>query len=177
MRPSPNPRIDPGDLRRLSQLRLAPNLVKIPLFIALMVVISAVAWVTPWWALRWTCYIALGYLWMSMVTFMHDATHGVLFRNKLLGTAFGIITMIPIFATFVSFREDHLEHHRHSRSPRDPDSFTMGKRGWVDFLLFYSYAVAGALLCPGQVFLDTVIGESGGFGFELIGRSVSERGM
>ena len=32
-------------------------------------------------------------------------------------------------------------------------------------------------ICPGQVFLDTVIGESGGFGFELIGRSVSERGM
>lgn len=140
------PRITPDELKRLRAFRPLPNLTKIPLFVALMVVLIWLAWITPSTALRWSAYVALGYLWMSMVTFMHDATHDVLFENRTLGWAFGIVTMIPIFASFVAFKEDHLEHHRYNRSPRDPDAFTMGKRGPLDFLLFYSYALAGAVL-------------------------------
>ena len=54
--------------------------------------------------------------------------------------------MIPVGVSFVAFRKDHLEHHRHNRSPRDPDAFTMGRRGIADMVLFYAYMVAGALL-------------------------------
>ena len=140
------PRITRHELARLCTLRQAPNLTKIPLFVAMMVALSWLAWSTPSDALRWGAYVALGYLWMSMVTFMHDATHDVLFRHRGLGWAFGIVTMIPIFASFIAFKADHLEHHRYNRSPRDPDAFTMGQRGPLDFLLFYAYAVAGALL-------------------------------
>lgn len=140
------PQIARDDLIRLRAFRTLPNLGKIPLFVGLMVALTWLAWVTPSTLLRWSCYIALGYLWMGMVTFMHDATHDVLFRSRTAGWLFGIVTMIPIFASFVAFKEDHLEHHRYNRSPRDPDAFTMGKRGPLDFLLFYSYAVAGALL-------------------------------
>jgi fatty acid desaturase len=39
-----------------------------------------------------------------------------------------------------------MEHHRYNRSTRDPDAFTMGKRGVLDFAAFYGYIVAGALL-------------------------------
>jgi fatty acid desaturase len=46
----------------------------------------------------------------------------------------------------VGFREDHIEHHRHNRSARDPDAFTMGKRGVADFVLFYAYAAIGGVL-------------------------------
>lgn len=131
---------------RLCTQRSGPNLVKIPLFVSLMLAIGWLAWTTTSSVVLWSAYLALGYLWMSIVTFMHDATHHTLFRRPWLNTAFGIVAMVPIFASFVSFREDHLEHHRHNRSPRDPDAFTMGRRGVMDFVLFYAYMVAGALL-------------------------------
>ena len=111
-----------------------------------MAALSWLAWHTPDEWVRWSAYLALGYLWMSMVTFMHDATHNTLCRNRMLSWTFGIIAMIPIFASFIAFKEDHLEHHRYNRSPRDPDAFTMGQRGFLDFLLFYAYMAIGALL-------------------------------
>ena len=140
------PRISREDLARLRQFRIWPNLIKIPLFVGLMAGLSWLAWHTGSNVVEWSAYVALGYLWMSMVTFMHDATHNSLFRSRGLNWAFGIITMIPIFASFITFKEDHLEHHRFNRSPRDPDAFTMGQRGVLDFLLFYAYLVIGGLL-------------------------------
>ena len=135
-----------SDLDRLRRFRLLPNLTKIPLFIGLMVALSLVAWNAESWPLQWVAYLGIGYLWMGMVTFMHDALHNTLFRSSLLNWAFGILCMLPIFATFVGFREDHIEHHRHNRSPKDPDAFTMGKRGVMDFVLFYAYAAIGGVL-------------------------------
>jgi fatty acid desaturase len=140
------PRIAKCDLDRLRDFRLFPNLTKIPLFIGIMVACAWVAWNTDSQWIRWSAYIALGYMWMGMVTFMHDATHYTLFRSRLLNWAFGILCMLPIFASFVAFREDHIEHHRHNRSPADPDAFTMGKRGPLDFLQFYAYALIGGVL-------------------------------
>jgi len=140
------PRISREDLNRLRTFRIWPNLTKIPLVIALMAALGWFAWTTGSWVVEWAAYIALGYLWMSMVTFMHDATHNSLFRSRALNWVFGIVTMIPIFASFIAFKEDHLQHHRFNRSPRDPDAFTMGKRGVLDFLLFYAYLLIGGVL-------------------------------
>src|SRR3546814_8316410 len=69
-----------------------------PLFIALMAALGWSAWTTGSVALRWLDYAAFGYLWMSIVTIMHDATHDALFTSKGLNLAFGIVMMIPIFA-------------------------------------------------------------------------------
>jgi fatty acid desaturase len=144
-RPAPI-QLSRSDLDALREFRLLPNLTKIPLFLGLMVGLSWIAWnSTNGWVLV-PVYIALGYLWMGMVTFMHDALHYTLFKSKAANWAFGILCMLPIFATFVGFREDHIEHHRHNRSPRDPDAFTMGKRGVGDFVLFYAYAAIGGVL-------------------------------
>jgi fatty acid desaturase len=134
------------ELDRLRKFRVWPNLTKIPLFLGFMAALTWVAWVTDSEVVRWAAYIGLGYLWMSMVTFMHDATHFTLFRRRWGNWVFGIACMLPIFATFVAFREDHIEHHRHNRSYDDPDAFTMGKRRWQDFLLFYSYCAIGGVL-------------------------------
>jgi len=119
---------------------------KILLFYALLCGFGYLAWTTtnPWG--RWVMYLGMGYLWMSSVTFMHDSTHEVLFRARWKNWAFGVFSTIPIIITFCSFKEDHLEHHRYNRSPKDPDAFTMGKRGFLDFLLFYSYIVIGGVL-------------------------------
>jgi fatty acid desaturase len=145
--PSPaTPQIARSDLDRLRRFRLLPNITKIPLFIGLMAILCLVAWNTGSRTVLWASYIGLGYLWMGMVTFMHDALHYTLFRSKAANWIFGVVCMIPIFATFVGFREDHIEHHRHNRSPRDPDAFTMGRRGVLDFIQFYAYALMGGVL-------------------------------
>ncbi len=134
------------DVKRLTELRAFPNLVKIPLFVAIMIALNWIAWTTDTAVIKWSAYVGIGYMWMGMVTFMHDAGHNTLFRSRLANWVFGIACMMPLMATFVGFKEDHLEHHRYNRSPDDPDSFTMGKRGILDFIVFYVYAVAGIVL-------------------------------
>ncbi|MEJ0099774.1 MAG: fatty acid desaturase [Pseudomonadota bacterium] len=144
--PRPSCKIARCDLDRLRQFRLLPNLTKIPLFTALMVGLGFIAWHADSLLVLSVAYIGIGYMWMGMVTFMHDALHYTLFRGRWANWLFGVLCMLPIFATFVGFREDHIEHHRHNRSPRDPDAFTMGKRGMLDYLQFYAYALAGGAL-------------------------------
>ncbi len=132
-------------LRDLYRQDWRPNL-KILLIYGLLGAAAVLAWhahETPW---RFGLHVAMGYLWMSVVTFMHDASHGVLFRAPWKNWAFGVAATIPIAITFTSFREDHLAHHRHNRSARDPDAFTMGKRGVLDFLVFYAYVAIGGVL-------------------------------
>ena len=130
----------------MSTFRAGPTLSKMPLFLSLMAVLCLFAWTTESIVGEWSAYILLGYLWMSIVTFMHDATHNTLFTRRAWNWTFGIIAMIPIFASFIAFKADHLEHHRFNRSPRDPDAFTMGERGVIDFVLFYAYMAIGAVL-------------------------------
>jgi len=143
---SHRPELARADLLPLMQFRPFSTSIKILLFVALMVALGALSWFTHSQLIDWLAYIALGYLWMSMVTFMHEATHDTLFERKWQNWAFGIVTMIPLMASFVSFKEDHLEHHRYNRSSKDPDAFTMGRRGIGDFIVFYLYFVAGAVL-------------------------------
>ena len=138
-------RVDPSVLKELYQHTWYYNL-KIPLFYGFLFGLGAFAWNTESTALRWIAYVCMGYLWMSIVTFMHDATHQVLFKSKWKNWAFGIFSTLPIIVTFIAFKEDHLEHHRHNRSPKDPDAFTMGERKPGDFLLFYAYMAIGVLL-------------------------------
>lgn len=138
-------RISPSELRECYRHDWVHNL-KIPLFYALLIGCGVVAWNTEFTWLRWSAYVAMGYLWMGIVTFMHDCTHQVLFQKKWKNWAFGIFSTLPIFVTFISFKEDHLEHHRNNRGPEDPDAFTMGKRGVGDFVLFYAYMLIGVLL-------------------------------
>ncbi len=135
----------PVALREFYRHHWFPNL-KIFLIYALLIAASWVVWSTDAWWLKGAGFLAAGYLWMGVVTFMHDATHQVLFRKKWKNWAFGIFSTIPILVTFIAFKEDHLEHHRYNRSPRDPDAFTMGERRFGDFVLFYAYALVGGIL-------------------------------
>jgi len=138
-------KLPPELLRELYRQDWRPNL-KILLVYGLLGSAGWIAWHTSSTPLRFALYVAMGYLWMSVVTFMHDASHGVLFRAPWKSWLFGFFATIPILITFISFREDHLEHHRHNRSAADPDAFTMGKRGFLDFLQFYAYVLIGGVL-------------------------------
>lgn len=138
-------RLPPALLRELYRQDWRPNL-KILLIYGLLGLAGTLAWNTSSTPLRFGLYACMGYLWMGVVTFMHDASHGVLFRAPWKNWLFGFASTIPIVISFISFRADHLEHHRHNRSARDPDAFTMGQRGVLDFLVFYLYLLVGVLL-------------------------------
>lgn len=139
-------RLSQDQLRELCQFRPGMTIAKIVLFVALLVAASVVAWQIRSGPIVWIAYLCAGYLWMSIVTFMHEAVHHTLFKQRWQNWAFGVIALIPLMVSFVAFREDHLSHHRYNRSPQDPDAFTMGKRGVLDFIAFYAYALAGAVL-------------------------------
>ena len=91
------------EVRRLTELRLMPNLVKIPLFVGIMVWLNWLAWVTDVTVVRWAAYVGIGYMWMAMVTFMHDAGHFTLFRSRLANWTFGIICMMPLMVASLSW--------------------------------------------------------------------------
>lgn len=133
------------ELKKLYQHRWFPNL-KILLFYVFWIGLGLIAWNSSNWVITWFCYLAMGYIQMGIMTFMHDCTHSVLFKAKWKNWAFGTFAIIPMLISFISFKEDHLVHHRHNRSAKDPDAFTMGKRGIGDYILFYAYALIGILL-------------------------------
>jgi fatty acid desaturase len=137
--------ISPALLKELYRHAWPHNL-KILLVTGMLIGFSYIAWNTPNFWLRWLLYGAIGYLWMGIVTFMHDCAHDVLFKARWKNWAFGFLSTLPLLVTFSSFREDHLAHHRYNRSARDPDAFTMGKRGVLDFVLFYAYLIVGGVL-------------------------------
>jgi fatty acid desaturase len=138
-------KISPTHLRELYQHVWYHNL-KIPLSYSMLIGCGYVAWNTSSPLVEWLMYGAMGYLWMSIVTFMHDCTHSVLFKARWKNWAFGVFSTLPIIITFIAFKEDHLEHHRYNRTTKDPDAFTMGKRTFADFLLFYAYVLIGGVL-------------------------------
>ncbi|MDN5874300.1 MAG: fatty acid desaturase [Sinobacteraceae bacterium] len=119
---------------------------KFGLMLVLMAILGTLAWASPSAWVDWPCYVTLGYLWMSIVTFMHDATHDALLVRPWHNWAFGIASMLLLPVSFVAFREDHLRHHRFNRSTLDPDAFTMGHRRFADFLIFYLYLAVGGVL-------------------------------
>ena len=137
--------IDSTELKKLYQHRWQPNL-KIPLFYGIWIGLGVVAWNSSHWTITWLCYLAMGYMQMGIMTFMHDCTHSVLFKVRWKNWAFGSFAILPMLISFICFKEDHLLHHRHNRSPKDPDGFTMGKRGIGDYILFYAYAMFGVFL-------------------------------
>jgi len=134
-----------AELKSLHQHHWLPNL-KIPLFYVFWIGLGVIAWNSSNWGITWLCYLAMGYMQMGIMTFMHDCAHNVLFKKKWKNWAFGTFAIIPMLISFISFKEDHLAHHRYNRSPKDPDAFTMGKRGVGDYFLFYSYALIGVFL-------------------------------
>src|SRR3546814_3322780 len=81
-----------------------PTHAKILLFISIMIGLGAIAWTSDSAWVRWMAYIGLRYMQMGMVTFMHDATHNVLFEPRWENWAFGIIAMTPLPASFVAFK-------------------------------------------------------------------------
>ena len=79
---------------------------------------------TPYLPLRIVGYVVMGMSLHSMAIFTHEATHGILFRNKSLNRAIGFLTGAPAFISVTSYRVVHMVHHAHTGDEKDPDEFT-----------------------------------------------------
>jgi fatty acid desaturase len=59
---------------------------------------------------------------LGLAILMHDAAHGLLFRNRRLNEWAGTwLCAAPVFTSLQSYRPYHLAHHRHTQQADDPD--------------------------------------------------------
>ena len=59
---------------------------------------------------------------LGMAILMHDAAHGVLFKNKAVNDFVGrYVLAFPIGLDNASYRKYHLQHHLHTQQSDDPD--------------------------------------------------------
>ncbi|MBS0537735.1 MAG: fatty acid desaturase family protein [Proteobacteria bacterium] len=78
-----------------------------------------------WWPNVFTFLLAvmvIGGRQLGLAILMHDAAHGLLFRDRRLND--GVSTWLcaaPVFTTLVLYRPYHLKHHRHTQQAEDPD--------------------------------------------------------
>ena len=67
------------------------------------------------------CYFIIGATLQGFGILMHEAVHGIMFRNRTLNRWIGFLCGLPTFLSVSAYRVGHLPHHRHARGGRDPD--------------------------------------------------------
>jgi sphingolipid 4-desaturase/C4-monooxygenase len=66
----------------------------------------------PWWVVALTAYFVGAFINHVVVVIIHEASHYLLFENRGLNVAFGLIVNLPaIIPSFISFQKYHLKHH------------------------------------------------------------------
>lgn len=112
-------------------------------FTAAAAVIGSFEWcrsagVPVWWMVPvyFAAILVIGASQHQLAGAGHEATHHILFKNRLLNELVGDwLCMFPLFTSVHQFRLYHLAHHQYVNDPeRDPD-FTVLKRSglWFDF--------------------------------------------
>lgn len=54
---------------------------------------------------------------------MHEGTHFLLARNRVVNRWLGFLTGLPIFLSFTAYQVLHVRHHEFLGDPRDPDDY------------------------------------------------------
>lgn len=108
-----------ADLRRLHALNPWWNL-KILVFALIWIVAAAVALRVSALPVRLACYFIIGATIQGLVILMHEAVHGIMFRDRGLNRWVGFLCGLPAFLSVSAYRMGHLPHHRYERSARDP---------------------------------------------------------
>lgn len=109
-----------AELRRLHRLNPWWNL-KILAFALIWIAAAAVALRVTALPVRLACYFIIGATIQGLVILMHEAVHGILFRDRRLNRWVGFLCGLPAFLSVSAYRMGHLPHHRYERSARDPD--------------------------------------------------------
>lgn len=129
-------------LRRLHRLNPWWNL-KILAFGSIWVLCGYTALHAPL-IVQLVCYYLIGATIQGLVILMHEAVHGILFRNRRLNRWIGFLCGLPAFLSVSAYRVGHLPHHRHERTARDPDELeNVSRDPRILALLFCATFLAG----------------------------------
>lgn len=67
-------------------------------------------------------YCLIGSRQLGLAILMHDAAHGILFKNKTLNDFLGHYFLALSFGgNLFDYRKYHLKHHKYTQRPEDPD--------------------------------------------------------
>lgn len=70
------------------------------------------------------CFPLYVYTMHNMMNFVHQSSHGLLFKHKIISKAVGVICAIFTMLSFSEFKATHLRHHAYTTNPeKDPDYF------------------------------------------------------
>jgi fatty acid desaturase len=109
------------ELDRLINLNPKISVAVLALNWGIMVALAAVAvsigtWVAP------IAMILIAGRQHAMLVLMHDASHRLLFSNRLLNdTVSNIFLAFPLFLSTALYRKHHMAHHRFTNTENDPD--------------------------------------------------------
>lgn len=133
-------------LRELYRLNPWWNL-KIALLFAIWAACAYVAIHVAALPLRVACYFLIAASMQGLGILMHEAVHGIMFRNSHLNRWIGFLCGLPVMLSVSAYRVGHLPHHRHERDDRDPDELeNFSKNPRVLSLLFCLTFLFGELL-------------------------------
>jgi fatty acid desaturase len=143
----PLPRLNSPDfLRRVNQLRQLDNWTNWPYLIREYLYLGGVVALAIFffagradWGLSWWWNVPVAFLAILLIgpgqhrltTLGHEASHYMLFRNRLLNElASDFFCLFPVWSTTHHYRLQHLAHHQFANDPeRDPDLAQMEGSG------------------------------------------------
>lgn len=120
-------------------------------------------WILAGWAIlstdslfvRIPAWITIGMVIHSLVIFLHESVHGILFKNAFLNRWVGFLCGVPALISVAAYRAIHLPHHANTRTPEDPDEMLIeGMPPWLARIGLYFWLLGGG---PYYVFLHLPI--------------------
>jgi fatty acid desaturase len=125
-----------------------------------MIVFFFAMWICAGWLVLTVENIvleAIGYFLIAcsingLPTFMHEACHSTLFKNKMLNRWVGFLCGLPGLVSVSAYRSIHLVHHSTTKTEKDPDNIENSARKSIP-LVFVYYVV---LLAGIYIYILTV---------------------
>lgn len=87
--------------------------------------LSLAVWLSdlPWFLVVMAAFIVGAVTAHSLSTFIHEASHDLIFRTPLANRIIAIIANVPlVFPAAIDFRDKHLLHHKHLGEPDGADT-------------------------------------------------------
>ncbi len=123
-------------IRRLQQRKVMYNW-KILFFVLLWALAGYTVLNVELFVVQMFCYFAIAFSLMGLPNMMHEALHGLLFKNPSLNRWVGFLCGVPGLVSVSAYRYAHLLHHAHARTEKDPDDIEASARKSMPLVLFY----------------------------------------
>jgi beta-carotene hydroxylase len=109
-------------------------------------IILGLASTSGYWAWNWPhwCVFIANFVAMYVLgTVIHDASHGVAHRNRIINAAVGHVSAVLQGFVYPVFTRVHMQHHAHVNDPEnDPDHFvSTGGPLWLIAVRFFYHEV------------------------------------